>query len=132
MAMYNRHNQGRDSEARPGPLGSLLALVALLLYFLLPLLYYGHLANSPLPAASPDLKTAQPVVESQPQDPAPFHDRNTCPICQAASTFQDYGSSPSFHAPDSSFPVGLLADRDSTAGFACLISPTRASRAPPV
>jgi hypothetical protein len=65
MGMMSRHNQGQDSEGRPGRFGSLLGLAAFLPFFLLPLIYYGHLTNSSPPAVSRDLKTGPSIIESR-------------------------------------------------------------------
>jgi hypothetical protein len=132
MGMNSRHRGGRDSEGRQSRFGSLLSLVALLLYFLLPAIYYVHLTGFPLPAESGGLKTGPPIFESRPGDPVTPHDSNACPICQAGSSFQDYGLFQAFHAPQGSALVGPWSDSHGTLGLAKLNVLNIASRAPPV
>jgi hypothetical protein len=132
VGMNSCQRMGKYSQGRLGRLGSFLGLAAFLPIFLLPLIYYGHLTNfSPL-AVSRDLKTALPAIESRTEEPAPFHESKACPICQAASSFQDFGSFLSFDAPDGSTLLGPLSERYSSAGLAPADGLTLQSRAPPV
>ncbi len=131
MGINSRQLRGKASEGRPSHNASLLALLALLPYFLLPLIFYGHLTNSAFPAPPGIPRTGPPIIESQNKEPVPFHDNNSCPICRAASDFQDYGLHLAFQAPDSAF-VWLLSDRDGTVVFSKADFVTAPTRAPPV
>jgi hypothetical protein len=79
---------------------SLLFLIAFLPNFLLPLVYYVHLDGSPLPT-SRDLKGAGlPIICSAVIPGHSRHDSDSCPICLAAHSFQDYVCSPGLLPPD--------------------------------
>ena len=107
--MANEQESSKSTQRKLCRFGFLVSLFAFLPYFLLPLTYYVHLTASSLPGASRGLQTGSPIIASQTGEPASPHDSNACPICQGAESFQDYGNSPAFHAPDSNSQVGRLA-----------------------
>jgi hypothetical protein len=130
--MMSRHKQGQDSQGRPSRLGFFMGLFAFLPYLLLPAVFYVHMAAGSLPAASGDLETGAPIMESREGEPASPHDSTACCICQNASSFQDYGTAAPFHAPDSNSRAGLPADGYRAPGFADADVVTAHTRAPPV
>ena len=130
--MTSRGKSGTHREGMPGRLGFLMGVSAFLLYLLLPVVFYVHLAAGFLPAASGDLETGAPIMESQDGEPASPHDSTACCICQNASSFQDYGTAAPFHAPDSNSRAGLPADGYRAPGFAEADVVTGYTRAPPV
>jgi hypothetical protein len=132
VGMASRQQSAKYTEGRPSRFGFLLSLVAFLLYFLLPLTYFVHLTTISLPAASGDLKIMSPIIASETEEPVSPHDSNACPICRGASSFEDYGTSLAFHAPDSSSLVGLLSDGYGSSGVAKADVVTSHTRAPPV
>jgi hypothetical protein len=130
--MTSREKSGTHREGMPGRLGFLMGLFAFLLYLFLPVVFYVHLAAGSLPAASGDLETGAPIMESREGEPASPHDSTACCICQNASSFQDYGTAAPFHAPDSNSRAGLPADGYCAPGFADADVVTAHTRAPPV
>jgi hypothetical protein len=132
VGMTSRQKSGKWAEGGPSRFGFHVSLFAFLPYLLLPLIYYAHLTASSLPAASGDLKTGSLIIASQTREPVAPHDSNACPICRGASSSQDYGTSPAFHAPDSSSLVGLLADGYCSSGLAKADVLTPETRAPPL
>ncbi len=70
----------------------LLCLVVFLPYLLLPAVYYGHLTAAFLPAFQGDPRAGPPAIGPHTEKPpGPYHDSDSCPICRAASSLQDYG-----------------------------------------
>ena len=132
MVMKSRDKKGKDSEGRPSRFGFLLGLAALLFYFFLPLFFYGHLTNFSPAAVSGAAKTTSSAIEGRTQEPGLPHDSNSCPICRAASHFQDYELSLSFQAPDGSALVGPLSERYGSSGLDRADGLTPLTRAPPV
>lgn len=133
MVMMGGDQQNRQQSGRkPLRLGFFFGFLALLANFLLPLIYYGHLTSFSLPASSGDPRAGPPITLSHPEKPLfPYHD-NLCPICQAASSFQDYGFLPVLPLPDSAALVGLLPCRDRTQGITNLAQLVSRPRGPPI
>ncbi len=89
--MPGRHQPSRNYLGeKPRPGGAIIGLLALLIYFLLPLVYYVHLLNSPvITTAVLTIGLADSLSHAEGPLPAP-HDAEQCPICQAAENFEDY------------------------------------------
>jgi hypothetical protein len=130
--MISRQKSGEGAEGRTSRFGLVVGLFAFLPYILLPLIYYVHLTASSLPATAGDLKTGGAIIAGRTGKPVTPHDSNACPICRGASSFEDYGTSPAFHAPDRSSLVGLLSDSYCSSGVAKVDVATAYTRAPPV
>lgn len=112
---------------------SLLCLVVLLPYLLLPAIYYGHLTEQFLSASHEDPRAGPLAIGSYPEKLSePCHDSNSCPICQAASSFQDYGFFSLPQVPASATQVRIAAFISPTfiiANYDFLVS---GPRAPPI
>ncbi len=129
--MASRRLPHSKVTARYPSLRSWLCLFALLPYFLLPAVFYSHLTVELPPAAGAEVKGASTFIAGQPPTFHPEDNRN-CPICRAASSFEDYGCLDLAQAPhDAAHFLGL-----SLTNPAPLISPCglgmAASRAPPL
>jgi hypothetical protein len=72
-------------------LRSFLCLWALLPYFLLPAVFYSHLTVGLPPGAFVLCELESAVIKAHPQQPFCPEDSQNCPICRAASSFEDYG-----------------------------------------
>jgi hypothetical protein len=102
-------NDGRHVASRLIYLYGSLCLLALLPYFILSLTYYVHLTLLS-PAVSSPAPRAGPTVAARQAEIPPFpHDLGTCPICQAASSCQDYGKFSFHQVPDCASPARLTA-----------------------
>lgn len=78
------------------PWSTLGALLALLGYICLPLIYYHHPSRFSLVAVSWNPGTGPPPSVSQSETPHwPFHNNKTRPICQGPNNLQDCGHLPS-------------------------------------
>jgi hypothetical protein len=92
-----------------------LCLVVFLSYLLLPAVYYSHLTTAFLPAFHGDPRAGPLTIGTHPEKPPePYHDSGSCPICRAASSFQDYGF----------FSLHQFTDCATQVRLAALISPT--------
>lgn len=131
VGMNSCQKLGKHYEYGQSRLGSLLSLSALLPYFFLPLVFFIHLTNYSFPAASADPGTGTPAIEARTQEPDLPHDSNTCPICRAASDFQNHGLFLSFHAPEGLALAGPLSGHYDSSGLAKADAPIWQSRAPP-
>ncbi len=100
---------------RQSSLLSLLCFVVFLPYLLQPSVYYSHLTAAFLPAFQGDPRAGPLAIGTHPEKPpGPYHDSNSCPICRAFSSFQDYGF----------FTLPQLTDCATQVRLAVLISPT--------
>lgn len=114
---------------RTGPF-AFLCLLSLLTYLFLPLVYFSHFSDLS-PTASYENPGPGPAVSVCHSAQLP-HDSGNCPICQAASSFQDYGCFSLPQVPD--YP-----SLDRLASFirpTCSIAPRHllvsGTRAPPI
>jgi hypothetical protein len=110
--------------------GSLSGLAILLLYLLFPLIYYQHFAPPPFMASGFPAGVGIILMANNPEElPRPArHDRNPCPICQAAASFLDYASLPARQVPDCIFLLGLSflgASPNGLANFPRLVADPR-------
>lgn len=114
-------------------LPAFVCLLVLQLYLLLPVVYYGQLSRAFLPASQGDPRAGLPAIGTQPEkSPQPYHNGNTCPICQSASGFQDYGFFSWSQVPDCASPVRLAAFIDFPPALANGCFWVSGPRAPPV
>ncbi len=112
--------------------GAICAFLALLIYFLLPLVYYVHLNNSPVFAAA---RVTTGLSDSLSQSAEPLttpHDAEHCPICQAAERFQDYSCFSLSAVPDNASTVRICWRRDSLRNEPALFLSFSIPRAPPI
>ena len=71
---------------------TLFGLFALLSYLLLPAVYYSHLTAAIFPATFEHIRAGPLAIGIYPENPPdPCHESNSCTICQAVSSFRDYG-----------------------------------------
>ena len=97
---------------------SLLCVLVLLPHLLLPAVYYSHLTATFLSVYQEYPRAGPLAIGTYPEkSPGPYHDRNSCLICRAASSFQDYGFFALPLAPECSAP-------DAPVWLAVFISPT--------
>jgi hypothetical protein len=99
----------------------------------LPAVYYSHLTAAFLPAFQEDPRAGPLASGTHPEKPpGPYHDSDSCPICRATSSFQDYGlfSLPQF--TDWTTQVRLAAFITPTPGIANSDFLVSGPRAPPV
>ena len=111
----------------------LLCLAVFLPYLLLPAVYFSHLTAAFLPAFQEDPRAGPLAIGTHPEKPpGPYHDSDSCPICRAASSLQDYGflSLPLF--PDCATQVRLAAFIVPTPSLANSYFSFSVPRAPPV
>jgi hypothetical protein len=95
---------------RQPSLPALLCLFVLLPYLLLPVVFYGHLSGAFFLASQADTRAGLPAIGTHPEkSPQPYHPGNTCPVCRAASSFDDYGYFSWSQVPDCASPVRLTA-----------------------
>ena len=114
-------------------LPAFLCLLVLLPYLLLPVVFYSHLRLAFLPASQGDPRAGLPAIGTDPKkSPQPYHDGNTCPICRAASGFQDNGFFSWSQVPDCASPVRLAACINSPPSLADGYFGVSGPRAPPV
>ncbi len=132
--MESHANRGFRSVHQQPSLLSWLSLLVLLSYLLLPAVYYNHLTEAfPVPACQAQPAAGLLAIRTLPEkSPVPGHDPNNCPICRAASSFQDYGSFPGFQAPDGASPVRLTVFIDPTPSITDSDFWVSGPRAPPV
>lgn len=118
---------------RQPSLVSFLCLFVFLPYLLLPTVYYSHLTAAFLPASQEDPRAGPLAIGTHPKkSPGPYQDSNSCPICRAASSFQDYGFFSLPQAMECPTPVWLAAFISPTPGIANPDSWVSGPRAPPV
>ena len=117
---------------RQGCLALHFCLLALLQYFLVPLLYYSHLPQKVSLLALSGYTRAGPLtIGSPPAGPLPSHDGNNCPICLAASSWQDYGLSSSPRGPAAAPLAEFLSGSDPPASFSLFQMLVSVPRGPP-
>lgn len=112
---------------------SLLCLVVFLPYLLLPPVYYSHLTAAFLPAFQEDPRAGPLAIATYPEKPpGPYHDNDSCPICRAASSLQDYGFCSLPQASEGATPVWLATVISPTPGLANSDLMVSGPRGPPV
>jgi hypothetical protein len=112
---------------------SLLCLVVFLPYLLLPAIYYSHLTAALLAAFHEDPRAGPLAMGTHPEKPpGPDHDSNSCPICRAASSFQDYGFFALPQTPEGATPVWLAVFINPSPRIADSDFLVSGPRAPPV
>jgi hypothetical protein len=127
-----RHPKNASVYRQPSLL-SLLCLVVFLPYLLLPAVYYSHLTAAFLPAFRGDARAGSLAIGTHPEKPPqPYHDSDSCPICWAASSLQDYGFFSSPQAPEGATPVWLASVISPTPIIANSDFLVSGPRAPPV
>ncbi len=112
--------------------GAIFGFLTLLIYFLLPLVYYVHLNNFPVFAAA---RFTTGLSDSLSQSAEPLttpHDAEHCPICQAAERFQDYSCFSLLAVPDNVTPCHLSLRRALLPVEKALGSSLCVPRAPPI
>lgn len=130
--MESYPHRGFHLAHRHASLLTCLCIVVLLLYLLLPEVYYNHLTASPLSVSSADPRGDPLAIGTHPEEsPGPYHDSNSCPICQAFASFQDYAGSPLLQAPDCALPAQLFVPSDSCLQVKTFFFLITATRAPP-
>jgi hypothetical protein len=120
------------SGGKPIQLRDPCCLAALLLYLLLPFIYYDHLTKSSLPAANGDLKAGPLMILSHYPKSSDPYPHNPCPICRASSSSQDYGLFTLLQAPDSAFLVQLSSFSNLAFSIVDIHLIVSGTRAPPV
>jgi hypothetical protein len=113
---------------------SCLCLLVLLPYLLLPLIYYNHLTGN---TSSPVCLIEGPqgrgsIFWEKAEKPVGPHDDKSCPLCRAASHFQDYGFTAAIPAPDHPSLVQLYLCSNHPSRIANLHLLVSGPRAPPV
>jgi hypothetical protein len=129
-----RHQKNRrHSGGKLTRLGPPSCFLAFLLYFLLPLIYYIHLTEFSLPASYGEPRAGPSIIWGNPEKPpSPYHDNNSCPICQAASSCQDYTFFPILQNPDNASLVRLSSFKDPNPGISNFNFLVSRPRSPPV
>jgi len=113
--------------------GAFLGFYALLPYFFLPLIYYGHLNQFSLPAAYGDPRAGPSKAVSQPQKPHyPFHESSSCTICRTTQTVKNGGFFPSCPVVEHPALTGIFSECGRSSGCGCLEALISRTRAPPI
>lgn len=131
MSCYRKTSSYSNARETRFPL---FCLFALLPYLLLPLIYYNHLTgNQDFPLylmAGPESRA--PVIWGHADQPMRPPHESACPICRAASHFQDYGVSAVVLTPDHPCLARLSPFSSYPSHIANLDELVSGPRAPPV
>lgn len=108
VAMDGHQKTHHYSDRSPSRSGSLLGLLVPL-----PQIYPWHLTRFSPPAGYEQPKSRLPVLGHHPETPtAPERQDNSCSICKAASSFQDYFCSYPLPLPDKASRFRLIFSGD--------------------